>query len=322
MKARIFDFVRGRGPSIPKDVSKEFKIDTTFAGAYLSELVSNKKILVSNTKIGGSPVYYAPEHKEKLQDLYTYLNEKDKKTYDLLKQSKILRDKEQTPLVRASLRLIKDFAIPLQVNVQPAPELFWKWYLVTKEDAELIIKAQLEIKKQEPAKEELKNEIEKPAEQNPSQLIPVKEKEPAKANEEKKAEPIYERKKDAIGGQTEVKICLTEKKQKKTPEPDNEFLAIVTKYFMSNKIEVIQSEIVKKTELDYTVRIPSVVGMLEYYCKARKKKKFNEGDLSSAFVTGQAKKLPILFLATGDPTKRANEMLSKEFKNHLVFKKI
>lgn len=148
-----------------------------------------------------------------------------------------------------------------------------------------------------------------------------------KAEEEKKPEPIHEIKKDAIEIELNAeaekeKTGATEKKQKKKPEPDNEFLAIITKYFMSNKIEVIQPEVVRKTELDYTVRIPSVVGMLEYYCKAKKKKKCNEGDLSSAFVTGQAKKLPILFLATGDLTKRANEMLNKEFKNHLVFKKI
>jgi hypothetical protein len=329
MKEKILAFVEANGPLLPKTVAKEFKLDTTFAGAYLSELISNKKIFVSNTKIGGSPVYYVPEQKEKLQDLYQHLNEKDKKTYDLLKQKKILRDADQTPLVRASLRTLKDFAVSLQVNVKPEPQLFWKWYLITKEEAEQMIKELLKVKEPVKKAEEKKPEPKKKEEKKPTLQPELKKIEikslpsPEETKKEKKEEPKEVQEKiieEKPKPKPEKKPAV--KKPKKKPEPSADFLNEINKYFANNKINVIHSEIIKKTEIDFMVEVPSVVGKLEYYCKAKKKKKCNEGDLSSAFVVGQTKKLPVLFLTTGELTKRAQGMLDKEFKNHLVFKKI
>jgi len=51
---------------------------------------------------------------------------------------------------------------------------------------------------------------------------------------------------------------------------------------------------------------------LKYYCKAKVGKRVNEGDLSSSFIVGQSKKLPTLFLSTGELTKKAVEFLEKE----------
>ncbi len=391
MKEKILAFVRLRGPLIPKTVAKEFRFDTTFAGAYLSELAGEKKILISSTKIGGSPTYYVAEQKEKLQELSVYLNEKDRATFNFLREKKILRDKEQQPLVRASLRAIKDFAVPLQVNIQPEPELFWKWYLLTKEEAETIIKTQLtaqgqqepetnneeapaekqqerEEKKQQPAeeiKETRNNETRNETRVRIEEIQAVPGKAEAKAEYKTEQPSLGKKEQEQTHNQTpeqEEKIhasteemkpahiplakeryaetqaqpaataqanapAVDEKKQKKKiqkkpVETSPEFINLVNKYFAANKIQATHSEIIKKTEIDFIIKIPSVVGELEYYCKAKKKKKCNEGDLSSAFVAGQSRKLPVLFLATGDITKKAHEMLSKEFKNHLVFKKI
>ena len=74
-------------------------------------------------------------------------------------------------------------------------------------------------------------------------------------------------------------------------------------------------------DLDLIVEVPSAVGSLTYYCKAKNKKRISDSDLSSAFVQGQLKKLPVLFLTKGELTKKAREMLSKEFKN-IKIKKI
>ena len=48
--------------------------------------------------------------------------------------------------------------------------------------------------------------------------------------------------------------------------------------------------------------------------KAMSKKKIDHADLALAFVQGQLKKLPILFLTAGELTKKAKEMLQKDFK--------
>ena len=93
------------------------------------------------TKKDGIPVWHhtyngnindVTEFKEFIKSL----NEKDQKTVILLSEKKILRDKELDPLTRVSLRQTKDFSIPLEVGLNEQRELFWKWYLLSNEDAE------------------------------------------------------------------------------------------------------------------------------------------------------------------------------------------
>ena len=82
VKEKILGIVSTKGPVLPKDIAREVNINLTFAGAYLSELVSLKKIFISYSKIGGFPVYYTETQKPKLGDkLYIFLNEKEKEAY-------------------------------------------------------------------------------------------------------------------------------------------------------------------------------------------------------------------------------------------------
>jgi len=105
-------------------------------------------------------------------------------------------------------------------------------------------------------------------------------------------------------------------------ELQDDFLDALFGYFSKNNIKVLNKNIIKKnSEIDFSIEIESSVGNLSYYCKAKSKKRVNDGDLSSAYVQGHLKKLPVLFLSYGEPTKRAKEMLNKEFQN-IIFKKI
>ena len=70
------------------------------------------------------------------------------------------------------------------------------------------------------------------------------------------------------------------------------------------------------------MKVPSAVGDLEYYCKAKSKKKITEIDLNAVFVQGQLKKLPVLFLITGDLTKKAQELLTTELNKGIIVRKI
>lgn len=103
------------------------------------------------------------------------------------------------------------------------------------------------------------------------------------------------------------------------PETKDKFFEEVKGYFSANNIMILESAIVKKnSELDLVVSLPSAVGRLTYYCKAKNKKKSNEGDLASAYVQGQSRKLPTLYLSRGDLMKKASEMLSREFRGIVV----
>lgn len=424
MKDKILAIVRAKGPVIPKDLTKQLKLDTVFAGAHLSELVANKKLHVSTAKIGGSPVYYLPDDKEKLQMLYNYMNDKDKAAFDVLKQYKILRDIEQTPIIRVALRSLKDFSVPLTVNLPSGQELFWKWYLSSKDEAEHLIKAkmnllpqntqrsqtqtpqpsfirhtsqhherhlpqtsqqtehhpatrhieeekqkiqleknnleqehlQLEKQKKAPIETVQLREIQEPIKKIVLNTIVIKQ-EPiigpiiSQKIQEPKLQEIIQKKRGR-----KPKIITQEKKELKLEQPINKeltsiklnpqtqltlqsqinkpipeqitelndsFLNYLKSYFDNKQIKIASFNLNRKnTDFDLIVSVPTPVGSIQYFCSAKNKQKCNEGDLSAAFVQAQSKKLNLLFLSTGELTKKAALMLNNEFKNQISYQQL
>jgi len=114
-------------------------------------------------------------------------------------------------------------------------------------------------------------------------------------------------------------------KQKKLVEEKKAtgaFMEALNRYFTKNKIEIESLDVVRKDkEIDFIIKVPSTVGSLRYYSKAKNKKRISDSDLSSAYVKGEVKKLPVIFLISGDLTKKAKQMLDNEFKN-IKIKKI
>jgi hypothetical protein len=98
-KEKVLEIVK-QGPTYPAKIAKQLGSggDTMLIGAILSTLISTGEVKVSSLKIGGTPLYYTPDQESKLEDFLDYLNEKDKRTFDLLKEQKILQDSEQDPL--------------------------------------------------------------------------------------------------------------------------------------------------------------------------------------------------------------------------------
>ncbi len=133
---QVLALVQQLGPSLPTDITSRTRQDSMIIGALLSTLVAEKRMKITSAKWGGSPLYYTPEQIEQIQKIYPQLNEKDRRAFDMLKASGVLEDTAQTPLVRACLRQIKDFAIPLTVTGPDGKEfLFWKWYMLADSDA-------------------------------------------------------------------------------------------------------------------------------------------------------------------------------------------
>jgi len=309
VKEDIVNFIQGNGPSTPIQVSKEIKMDSLFVSAHLSEMAANKKLKISSLKVGSTSLYYIPGQENQLENFVDSLNEKDKKTFSLLREKSVLREKEVDPLTRVSLKNIKDFAVPLKVSYGQDSEVFWKFYSLSNQDSEAIIKKQLSNKSDNTKTGERKQEIPKPTPETQKQRHEEKEIH-VPSLEEKQKKPIDKK---------PVEKQLNLKPKKETPKLRNEaveskFLDEIINYFNQKKIIVIEKDIIRKnSEIDFTIRVPSAVGSLIYYCKAKNKKRINEGDLSSTFITAQSKKLPVLFLTKGELTKRAKDMLEKEF---------
>jgi len=292
-KSVVLTIVENKGPVLPRDVVKEVGGDTFLVGAILSQLVDKKEIKISHTKIGGSPVYYTSGQKEKLQDLYKFLKEKEKEAYDLIKSKQVMRDATSPPAIRVALRNIRDFAKPLEVKIKGVKEIFWKWYLLDNNKVESFIR---EIVKKDFSSSTVKEKEPKPIEEEPPQVEKEKQqilqKEEPKEIEEKKETP-----------KPEIK---TDEKQ--------ELLEQVKTHFTNKNIEIIEEKVIRKnSEIEMIVNVPSPVGMLKFFCKIRKKKKNTDKDLSSAYVEGQMKKLPVLYVTTGTFTKKAEQLLETEF---------
>ena len=242
------------------------------------------------------------------------LNEKEAKALELLKENKVLRDSEQAPVVRVALREIKDFAMPLNVKYSDTSEIFWKWFLASDEEAGKIIKSKLDIFEKEDkieVKEETKIQTESKKDVQQKE-VPVEKK-----IEEKPIEKVQQQLKETV----EKPIEKRGRKPKEASKED-EFMKDIMKFFEKNKIIIISTEIVKKnSEIDFIIEIQSVVGNLQYYCKAKNKKRISDSDLSNAYVKGQFKKLPVIVLAPGELSTKALEMMKKEL-NNLTFKQV
>ena len=294
---KILEIIKAKGPVLPFQIGKEIGTNILMASAHLAELSASGKVKVSRIKVGGSPLYYLPGQEAMLQKFTANMNDKEKMAYDMLNEKKILRDSELEPVIRVALREIKDFAFPLTVNFNDRKEIFWKWHMMKDSEAEPLIKLQLNI-----LDEKKPEKIEEKPEPKPVE----KEIEPKAAEKQKKLETKTEEK----------------EKTKKQKNKDDDFVNELNRFFGKNEIKIISSEIIKKnSEIDFILQIPSVVGNLQYYCKAKSKKRISDSDLSNAYVKGQSKRLPILVLSSGELTNKAEEILLKEL-NTLTFKQI
>ena len=130
----------------------------------------------------------------------------------------------------------------------------------------------------------------------------VKRKVKVKEKPEEKVEmPILEEKKELIGG---------------------EFYEKVSMFCKLNDIEIISVIVAKKDkEFDLVVDIPSKVGSLKYFMKAKDKDKLNETDVALAYSEGQMKKLPVILLSNGIMNKKADEYALK-LKGYFMFKQL
>ena len=313
----VLELIKSKGPVIPINISKQVQQDLLFTSAMLSELVSQKKLKLTYIKVGGgSPLYYLPGQEDQLKNFIHYLPEKDRKTVVLLEKKKILRDSELGKETRISLRQIKDFAFPLQVTIGGNKQLFWKWHLLTQEEVTNSIKESLgykikkkEVKKEEPVQKVEEKKVEVVKKEESKVEAPVVKEEPVETPPVVQTDVKRGRPKKIEAEESASVPVVAEAK----PLASDPFLDMINAYFDASNISVLETSIVKKgKEYDFVLQIASIVGPLHYYCRAKKGKRINEGDLSASFILGQSKKLPTLFLSTGELTKKAKEFLEKE----------
>ncbi|MFQ5531379.1 MAG: hypothetical protein ACE5ES_02060 [Candidatus Nanoarchaeia archaeon] len=145
IKEKIILTLRRRGPSLPVHIAKEIEISPLFTSAFLSEMLAEKRLRMTNMRVGNSAVYFLSGQEPTLERFSQHLKSREKDAYELLKEKKFLKDIEQEPAIRVALRAIKDFAKPFKKN----DEIYWRYYTISESELEVKEKPKELIQKQE-----------------------------------------------------------------------------------------------------------------------------------------------------------------------------
>ena len=171
IKEKIISVLRKNGPSLPVHIAREIESSMLFTSAFLSELAAEKRIKISNMKVGNSPLYFIQGQDPMLEKFSQYLKSREKDAFASLKERKFLKDNEQEPAIRVALREIKDFAVPFKKE----EEIIWRYFTVSEKEFKTEEKPKLtakkETKKIEPEKERTLNIFDKPRRAKTSKKI-------------------------------------------------------------------------------------------------------------------------------------------------------
>ncbi len=276
IKEKIISLLRLGGPSLPVHVAKGTGLSILFASAFLSELFYEKKILISDLKVGSSPLYFLPGQEPQLERFFQYLKSKEKDAFLLLKEKKFLKDSEQEPAIRVALREIKDFAIAFRRD----DEVYWRYFTVSEEEFN---------KKEEPAVIEIREEPETEAEiiqESPEEELEIFE-------EEEEKETIKKEKKK------------TSRKKTGTKQDEN-FFNKIKEFLAEANIEILDIKSFNKSDLVLKINEEGEEKLLIAY----NKKKITVSDLLKASKRASEFNLPYLVLSLGEPSKNLKDLVS------------
>ena len=232
IKSKMISVFKEKGPCIPVHIAKETGLSILFTSAFLSELLAEKKIKMSNMRVGSSPIYFIPEQEPMLENFSNFLKSKEKEAFILLKEKKFLKDSEQEPAIRVALRALKDFAIPFRKN----EEIYWRYFTIPENELKITQKPKESVK--------LKLNEEKPEEVLKKVKVKRISKKPSKTKNSKQNEKFLEKTKDFLMkssieingiesiGKNELVLKIKEKGEEKL-------------LFAYNKKRVTEKEIIK-----------------------------------------------------------------------------
>lgn len=277
IKERILSVIRTRGPNFPSPIASEIQTSILFTSAFLSEMLSDKQIKITNMKVGSSPIYYIPGQEIQLENFaIKYLKSKEKEAFVLLKERRILDDSEQLPAIRIALREIKDFAIPYEKE----NTLYWKYFIASEEEIKIPEKKQEENLKESEKEYSKSVKIEENIKENhPQEKIPKPEK--------------------------KIKKKSTSKKtiQKKG---DENFFNKIKEYLSKKNIEII--DIINFSKGEAILKIKN--NETEEILFAFNKKKISEKEIIKAYKKSLEYQLNYSILSLGDSPKKLNEIIS------------
>lgn len=274
-KEKILRTLRTRGPSLPVHISSQIDSSILFTSAFLSELLSEKKITMTNLRVGSSPVYFLQGQEPQLEKFSQHLKSKEKEAFLLLKEKRFLKDEIQHPAIRVALREIKDFAIPFQKD----NEVFWRFFTVSE------------------------NEFPLKKTTAPSSITPPQTSKqpptPAPPKKEEKQLDIF----DKPG--KKIRKLKSPAKKKSSKKKNEKFFNKVKEFLAQKSIEISGIEGFGTNELILKVREDHKEKLLVAF----NKKKVTEEDIIKAHKRASESNIQYIILSLGEPLKKLNNFI-------------
>ncbi len=276
IKDKIISTLKIRGPSLPVHVATETNLSMLFTSVFLSELFSEKRIKMSNMKVGSSSIYFIPGHEPLLEKFSEHLKSKERDAFMLLRERKFLKDTEQEPAIRVALRQVKDFAIPFNKD----NEVIWRYFKVNESEYAEEPKKEIQIK------EEIKPKTTPITKIQQTTII---------------TKPIPK-------PQKETHKTITPKKTKKetiVKKQNDKFFNKVKEFLSKNSTEILDIEDFNKNEIILKVKNNEK----EQFLIAYNKKRINESDIIKAHKKSLEVGLPYTILSLGEIPKKLDDFL-------------
>jgi hypothetical protein len=285
IKNKIIRTIQIKGPSIPVHISKEINQSILFTSAFLSELLSEKKLKITNLRVGSSPIYFLLGQENQLEKYSQYLKSKEKEAFILLKEKKILEDDKQIPAIRVALRAIKDFAIAFKKQEQ----IYWRYFLTQEKEFDL----QKDISQENSQKITDKK--------NTLSITPKKINEDLKFNKQEINHSENKPKKQ---------IIKKTNKKKSNQKANEKFFNKIKEYLSEKSIEIVGIEGFSKTEITLKLNIQGEEKLMIAY----NKKRITEKDITNAYKKAKEIKLKYIILSLGETSKKIDNLI-KAIKN-------
>jgi hypothetical protein len=277
IKERIISFIRMRGPCLPVHIAKEIGMSILFTSAFLSELISERRIKTSNMKVGSSSLHFIEGQESRLENFAQYLKSREKDAFELLKLRRFLDDTKQEPAIRVALRAIKDFAISFERN----GKIIWRYFTIPESDY-------IEIKPLPKIKEQIPPVIAPKPIQNP----PI----PKELDIFSKEEPPKEK---------PAPIKKIKRKKKPSQKKNEKFFDKVKEFLSKKQIEIIDIEGFSKSDLTLKVKKDGK----ELLLIALNKKRISDLDIIKASKKASEKGLQYILLSLGEPLKKLSNLI-------------
>lgn len=309
IKERILYFLQKNGPSLPVHMAQAAGMSILFTSAFLSELLSERRVKTSVMRVGNSPLYFLPGQEPQLEKFSNHLKSKEKEAYLILKEKEFLKDSEMEPAIRVALREIKDFALPFQKD----DEVYWRYFTTEeskfhrgKKEEKREPENKINIVKTEERNEEPVSEISEEIAKEVKEALDIFD-EP-KSEERREPEKIKKEEKSKSSPKKPSQKKTTKKPARKNESARNKFFNRVKEFLANQNTEILDIEEIGTTKI--TFRVKNIGENEEYLAIAYNKKRVTDLDIINAHKKAEEMGIGYKILCLGEPLKKLDNLIN------------